>query len=343
MTDSNENTENSGELDPRFENIAAYILDALDDEEERAAVEALIEADSAARAEFDELTEAASLLAIAVPPVTPPARLKARILELATSSPVPGPGPLAPVVSITEPSPATRWSRIFQSGYAVSAAAAVLVLVAVGALGIQNNRLGDEIDLLRSDLNVEAEAVASLRADLSATLLDSETRVASMKGDMDQMEDEFGATAAMVVHQEEMVSELAIANAALRVALRDQSWMTYVAMKEDYRVESWLDDNQAVSSASGIFAVRVIGNEAVFQVNGLERPKNGFAYTLWLLGNGDPIAVTQFEVSEIGSATVAFLLPAPFFQYSSLVVTQERIDSVGSQPSEVLFLTADAN
>ena len=343
MTDSNEITENSGELDPRFENIAAYILDALDDEEERAAVEALIEADSAARAEFDELTEAASLLAIAVPPVTPPARLKARILELATSSPVPGPGPLAPVVSITEPSPATRWSRIFQSGYAVSAAAAVLVLVAVGALGVQNNRLGDEIDLLRSDLNVEAEAVASLRADLSATLLDSETRVASMKGDMDQMEDEFGATAAMVVHQEEMVSELAIANAALRVALRDQSWMTYVAMKEDYRVESWLDDNQAVSSASGIFAVRVIGNEAVFQVNGLERPKNGFAYTLWLLGNGDPIAVTQFQVSEIGSATVAFLLPAPFFQYSSLVVTQERIDSVGSQPSEVLFLSADAD
>jgi hypothetical protein len=343
MTDSNEITENSGELDPRFENIAAYILDALDDEEERVAVEALIEADSAARAEFDELTEAAALLAIAVPTVTPPARLKARILELATSSPVPGPGPLAPMVSITEPSPATRWSRIFQSGYAVSAAAAVLVLVAVGALGIQNNRLGDEIDLLRSDLNVEAEAVASLRADLSAMLLDSETRAASMKGDMDQMEDEVGATAAMVVHQEEMVSELAIANAALRVALRDQSWMTYVAMKEDYRVESWLDDNQAVSSASGIFAVRVIGNEAVFQVNGLERPKNGFAYTLWLLGNGDPIAVTQFEVSEIGSATVAFLLPAPFFQYSSLVVTQERIDSVGSQPSDVQFLSADAN
>lgn len=343
MTDSNEITENSGELDPRFENIAAYILDALDDEEERVAVEALIEADSAARAEFDELTEAAALLAIAVPTVTPPARLKARILELATSSPVPGPGPLAPMVSITEPSPATRWSRIFQSGYAVSAAAAVLVLVAVGALGIQNNRLGDEIDLLRSDLNVEAEAVASLRADLSAMLLDSETRAASMKGDMDQMEDEVGATAAMVVHQEEMVSELAIANAALRVALRDQSWMTYVAMKDDYRVESWLDDNQAVSSASGIFAVRVIGNEAVFQVNGLERPKNGFAYTLWLLGNGDPIAVTQFEVSEIGSATVAFLLPAPFFQYSSLVVTQERIDSVGSQPSDVQFLSADAN
>ena len=147
----------------------------------------------------------------------------------------------------------------------------------------------------------------------------------------------------MVVHQEEMVSELAIANAALREALRNQSWLTYVAMKEDYRVESWLDDNQAVSSASGIFAVRVIGNEAVFQVNGLEQPRTGFAYTLWLLGNGDPIAVTQFEVSEIGSATVAFVLPAPFLAYSSLVVTQERVDRVGPQPSDVQFLSADAN
>jgi ABC-type nitrate/sulfonate/bicarbonate transport system substrate-binding protein len=88
MTDSNE-IENSGELDPRFENFAAYILDALDDEEERAAVEALVEADSAARAEFDELTEAATLLAIAVPPVAPPASLKARILELATGGTAP--------------------------------------------------------------------------------------------------------------------------------------------------------------------------------------------------------------------------------------------------------------
>ena len=75
MTDSNE-IENSGELDPRFENFAAYILDALDDEEERA----VVEADSAARAEFDELTETATLLAIAVPSVAPPASLKERIL-----------------------------------------------------------------------------------------------------------------------------------------------------------------------------------------------------------------------------------------------------------------------
>jgi len=332
MTDSKEPTGNDGEMDPRFENITAYVLDALDDENERQAVEALIAVDPAAQAEFDELTEAADLLAIAVPPINPPARLKARILDQAAREPAAQPARPMPAAVAQQTPAATWWSRAFRSGYLVSGAAAVLVLVSVGVLGMQNNRLGDEID--------------SLRLDLSTTLTSSESTVASMKSEMDQMEDEFGVTSEMVVHQEQMVSELAAANTALRLALRDQSWLTYVAMKEDYKVESWLADRRSTSfapGASGLFAVRVVGNEAVFQVHGLEQPRSGFAYTLWLLGNGAPMAVSQFEVSEIGSATVSFLLPAPFLRYTSLVVTQERVDRIGAQPSEVKFLSADAN
>ncbi len=349
MTDSREPREsggNDGEVDPRFENLAAYVLDALDDEDERAAVEALIETDRAAQVEFDELTEAADLLAIAVPPIAPPARLKTRILEQAAREPVPAIRPLAPTVTdqeVQKTQKTTRWSPNFKSGYIVSATAAVLVLVAAGVLGIQNSRLGNEIDSLRSDLNVEAAAVASLRTELSSTLASSQSTAASMKDELDQMEDNFGATAEMVVHQVEMVSELNAANTALRQALRDQSWLTYVSMKGGYQVESWLADRRTTSIASGLFAVRVIGNEAVFQVHGLEQPRPGFAYTLWLLGNGEPIAVSQFEVSEIGSATVGFSLPAPFLLYSSLVVTQERIDRIGTRPSDVQFLSADAN
>ena len=346
MTESKEPTGpmgNNDDMDPRFENFAAYVLDALDNEEERAAVEALIETDSAARAEFDELTDAADLLAIAVPPVAPPPELKARILEQAVCEPLPEVAWLTPVAGVQKRYQPNWWSRTFQSGYVISATAAVLVLVAAGMLGLQNNNLGHEIDLLRSELNVEATAVASLRSELSATLVDAENRAVSMKGEMDQMEDEFGVTVAMVVHQEEMVSELAAVNTALKQALRDQSWLTYVSMKGGYQVESWLADRRTTSIASGLFAVRVIGNEAVFQVHGLEQPVPGFAYTLWLLGNGEPIAVSQFEVSEIGSATIGFSLPAPFLLYSSLVVTQERIDRIGTQPSNVQFLSADAN
>jgi hypothetical protein len=208
---------------------------------------------------------------------------------------------------------------------------------------MQNNRLGDELDSLRTELNVETAEVAILRTELSTTMADSESTVATMKGEMDHMETEFGATTAMVVQQEEMLSKLALANVALRQALRDQSWLTYVSTKEGYRVESWLANNQTASSASGLFAVRMFGNEAVFHVHGLDEPQAGFAYTLWLPGNGEPIAVSQFEVSEIGSATVGFALPAPFLEYSSLVVTQERVDRIVTQPSEVKFLSADAN
>ena len=38
MTDSREPEETNGEVDPRFENLAAYVLDALADEDERTAV-----------------------------------------------------------------------------------------------------------------------------------------------------------------------------------------------------------------------------------------------------------------------------------------------------------------
>lgn len=351
MTDYRKPGENNGEADPRFENIAAYVLHALDNDDERAAVETLIETNLAARAEFDELTEAADLLAIAVPPVAPPARLKARILELAAQEPVPGirptATPAAPIDMTSRGTPkSTWWSRTFQSGYVVSATAAVLVLVAAGVLAVQNDRLGSEIDSLRSELEIESVAIASLRTELSTMLSDSESTVAAMKGDMDQMEDEFGATAQIVADQEQKVSKLAVVNTALRQALRDQSWLSYVAMKEGFQAESWLGDNRNTSvtpGASGLFAARIVGNEAVFQVQGLEQPLPGFAYTLWLLGNGEPMPVSQFEVSEIGSATIAFLLPAPFFLYTSLVVTQEPVDGVGAQPSDVQFLSAKAN
>jgi len=339
MTESKDNTENYDEMDPRFENLAAYALDALDTEDERRAVESLIESDEAAFAELNELTESAGLLAVSVPQVEPPAHLKSSILRMADEDLnkfSPAPVQLAP-----------WWQRAFQSGVAVSAAAAVLVVVAGSALGYQNNQLSNELDTLRSDLNAESVAVANLQSELSTTMSDSETRVASMKSEMELMENEFGATNEMVVHQEEMVSELATANDALRQALRDQSWLTYVAMKEGYQVESWLASNTQQVTAepdpSGLIAVRVVGNEAVFQVHGLAQPQPGFAYTLWLMGYGDPRPVTQFEVSEIGSATIAFLLPASLHLYSSVMVTQERLNGVGNDPSGTMVLSAETN
>jgi anti-sigma-K factor RskA len=232
MTDSRDTTENSKnndddvDMDPRYENLAAYVLDALDQDDERESVENLIDNDPSVAAEYRELAEAADHLAIGVLPVAPPVQLKSRIMELASRDSTPvqyAPQPVARIVP--------WWTRAFRSGVATSAVAAVLVLVVAGFLTAQNNQLSNEIDSLRSELTAESTAIAIIKSDLSNTLSDSETKVASMKTDMDQMEDEFGATTKMVVHQEEMVSELATANMALRQALRDQSWLTYVTMR----------------------------------------------------------------------------------------------------------------
>lgn len=347
MTETNDTTELNDDIHPRFENLAAYALDALDSEEERREVEALIDSDPAAFAELQELFDTAGLLAISVPPATPPARLKSKILELAANeSATSANQPSTTEHAVTRPLQIPWWQRAFQSGYAVSAAAAVLVVVVGSALGFQNNQLSNELNTLRTDLIAESTVVANLQNELATTANDAELRVASMKSEMEVMENEFGATNEMVVHQEEMVSELATANNALRQALSDQSRLMYVAMKEGYQVESWLGSNAsqvtaADSAASGLIAVRVVGNEAVFQVHGLPQPQPGHVYTLWLLGNGNPTPVAQFEVSEIGSANVAFLLPAPLQFYSSVVVTQEQVNGIGNDPSGTMILSSE--
>lgn len=344
MTETTDKNNFKDEMDPRYADLPAYALDALDTDEERRAVEALVESDSAALTELNELTETTSRLAAVVSQVAPPAHLKQSILALATTETTTTDN----VVQFeADPAPASPWwQRMFQSGLATSAAAAVLIIVVGSVLSYQNSQVSYEIDTLRNDLAAESVLVANLQSELSSTLVDAENRVASMKSEMEHMENEFGATTEMVVHQEEMVSELAIANEALRQALRDQSWLTYVAMKEGYRVESWLaSNNQQVTSsesaASGLIAVRVVGNEAVFQVHGLPQPQSGMVFTLWLTGNGDPVPVAQFEVSEIGSATVAFLLPAPLHYFSSAMVTQERSDGVVNYPTGTMIMSAD--
>ena len=87
----------------------------------------------------------------------------------------------------------------------------------------------------------------------------------------------------------------------------------------------------------------VVDAKAVLQVQGLERPQPGFAYTLWLMGHSVPRSVFQFEVSEIGSANVAFQLPAPLFEYTSVIITQERLNAIGRNPSGTMVISAETN
>ena len=125
MTETKDSIESNKNLDSRFQNLASYVLGALDHAEERTAVENLIERDPEVQAEFEELAEAADLLAIAVPPVEPPAKLKTRIMEMAGQS---APSRLVEIPNIYEKqggrTGAPWWRRAGPGGWPVRRGAA---------------------------------------------------------------------------------------------------------------------------------------------------------------------------------------------------------------------------
>ncbi|MEK9675254.1 MAG: hypothetical protein VW271_01775, partial [Chloroflexota bacterium] len=110
--------------------------------------------------------------------------------------------------------PAGLVSRLVQSGYAASAIAAILVLAVAVTVGVQNSRLNNEVGQLRNKLNSELQVVNALREELESSKTDSMAMVNQMESEMKKMEYDFGSTLAQVSHQEQMVSELSIANNA---------------------------------------------------------------------------------------------------------------------------------
>jgi anti-sigma-K factor RskA len=127
---------------------ASYALDALDDDESRAYEQHLAGCESC-REELTSLQEAASALAYAAPPATPPDSLRARILEQARAER----GIVVPL--------RRRWAP-----RALGAAAAVAACAAIG-LGVWAATLRSSLDDTRSALSKE-RAAAQVLADPAA-------------------------------------------------------------------------------------------------------------------------------------------------------------------------------
>lgn len=117
---------------------AAYALDALDDEERRAFEEHLADC-GRCRAELADFSQTAALLSYGVPPTTPPAALRERILAEARSDRG------ATVV------PFPRRSRVvLGAAAAVTAVAATLAI----AFGVRSASLSEELDEARTAVAV---------------------------------------------------------------------------------------------------------------------------------------------------------------------------------------------
>jgi anti-sigma-K factor RskA len=157
---------------------AAYALDALDAEEAAFFEAHLAECDQC-RAEVAELRELTGALAYAAPPVQPPARLRARILDEARGSQALPSRPPTPTLSPPAAPAASRPARSRTPGGWLPwlAAAASLVLALVAGASLLRER--EQRLALESDYRQAVEAAA--RSDsLLAHVLGPEVQTATL-------------------------------------------------------------------------------------------------------------------------------------------------------------------
>jgi hypothetical protein len=134
--------------------VAAYALDALDDDERERFERHLAECERCSE-QLPELQEAAGALAYAAEGPEPPAALRGRILDAARAE------PRGKVIAF----PKSRWTLP-----AVGSVAAIAAVVAIG-LGVWANSLSNSLDRERSVKEGYARAVELLGADASLTKL----------------------------------------------------------------------------------------------------------------------------------------------------------------------------
>jgi anti-sigma-K factor RskA len=125
---------------------AAYALDALEDDEARAYEEHLRQCEQC-RTDLLELREAATALAYAAPPASPPPQLRDRILERAKAE-------RASVIPFRRRT-RERWTPVLAAATAVAAAAAI-------GLGIWAVTLHRDLDASRSARSRDSQALAIL-------------------------------------------------------------------------------------------------------------------------------------------------------------------------------------
>ncbi|HEY7199926.1 MAG TPA: anti-sigma factor [Candidatus Dormibacteraeota bacterium] len=137
----------SADHDRMEDAVAAYALDACDDEE-RELVRAHIVACPSCRALARRLSQAVDALPLATDEVRPPDRLRARILSAAATTPqAPDSEPPSPrIVPLPLPGPQERRRRRRIPAYWAAVAALVMGLVALGAWNVTlNQRLNGEL------------------------------------------------------------------------------------------------------------------------------------------------------------------------------------------------------
>ncbi len=306
----------SGDIrDSSFEDLAAFALNALD-EDERAAVEALLAESAEARSELRELLEGAESLGALLPAVEMPPGMRGRVMAVAGRD-----GPINTVDGLGERRPSLQpdaWERIrglFRPAR-LALASAVAALIAAAALagffGIQTSNLQQETERLVGEVD-----------SLGSELITEKALMAEIEQSLASFQSEFASNEIESGQREAEISNLRQTNEALQNALRDQMWLTYVSANRSWQAADWLTGGVSAPKAHATIVVKQDTQEAALMVAGLTQLQPERVYQLWLTSGEEMTPVVSFQVNEAGAARVPFTFSGNIFSYDGAVVTVE--------------------
>jgi anti-sigma-K factor RskA len=308
-----------------IEDLPAYALGALDDEDQRA-VEELIERDIGAADELGEMLDTVARFSAQIGESAPPAQLRHRVISAAKadSDVVKEQSAFSSLVShlerrITieehefERAPKNGWQRLGglitagRLAFATSIASFVVVSIMAIQLGADNAELNRELTDMDRDVAAAYAYTQSMIEDISNTermLMQAHDRIS---------------------RQDQEIVRMSQINEALRSSMNDQISLTYATLRNEYESPEW--QPEATLTSEGYFYLLQHQRKPLgaLVIGGVEQAPPGEEYRLYLVGHDQAHYAASFDMNEAGYSTVLFNLNTPLESYNGAHITRERV------------------
>ena len=303
----------------------AYALGALD-EEERRAVEELVQRDLNAADELSEMLDTVAELSLRVGEASPAPALRQHLVSAAgaESGVVSQRSAFSSLVShlerrITieeteyEHDRKNVWQRLGglvtagRLAFATSIASFVVVAIMAIQLGTDNVELNRKL----TDMEREADAAHIHTQSIIDDILKTEQMLL-------QAHDR-------ISRQDQEIVRMSEVNDALRSSMNDQISLTYATLRDEYESPEWQPEATLTNEGYVYLLEHKRRPLGALVIGGVEKAPPGEEYRLYLLGDDEPHYIASFDMNEAGYSTVLFKLTSPLSSFNGAHITRERV------------------
>ena len=308
-----------------IEDFPAYALGALGNEERRA-VEDLIERDADAAKELAEMLDTVAEFSARVGEAIPPMAVRERLVSTAKAE---GGGTyqdsaFSSLVSHLENRIAieenerehdvkTVWQRLGslvtagRLAFATSLASFVIVGIMAIQLGVDNVELNQKVSDMDRDV-----AAAYARAE-------------EILNEMSSTEELLNYAHERISRQDQEIVRMTELNDALRSSMNDQISLTYATLRNEYQSPEWQPDAGLTGNGYAYLLEHQRKPLGALVVGGVEQAPPGEEYRLYLIReDSEPTYIASFDMNRAGYGTVLFKLTIPMSLYDGAHITRER-------------------